>query len=72
MGKRENQNIHHSASPKADEDQSEVWLYFAKKPVQYIVKTLTLTENDVTSQPFELPANTKPTFYMNYAPGFPD
>ena len=61
-------NIHYSASPKSEQDQSEVWLYFAKKQVKDVVQTLTLTENDVTNQPFELPANTKPTFYMNYGP----
>lgn len=61
-------NIHYSASPKDDRDQSEVWLYYAKKPVKNAVMTLTLTENNITNQPFELPANTKPVFYMNYGP----
>ncbi|GAB3023491.1 monooxygenase [Spirosoma pulveris] len=61
-------NIHYSPSAKADQDQSEVRLYFARKPVERVVKTLTLTENNVTNQPFQLPANTKPTFYMNYGP----
>ncbi|GAB2524339.1 c-type cytochrome [Spirosoma aerophilum] len=61
-------NIHYSPSAKVDQDQSEVRLYFARKPVERIVKTLTLTENNVTNQPFQLPANTKPTFYMNYGP----
>jgi hypothetical protein len=61
-------NIHYSPSPNAAQDQSEVRLYFAKKPVKQIVRTLTLTENNVTNQPFRLEANTRPTFYINYGP----
>ena len=61
-------NVHYSPSPNAAQDQSEVRLYFAKKPVKQIVRTLTLTENNVTNQPFRLEANTKPTFYINYGP----
>lgn len=61
-------NLHYSPSPKADQDQSEVRLYFSKKPAERIVRTLTLTENNVTNQPFQLQANTKPIFYMNYGP----
>lgn len=61
-------NIHYSPSPVAAQDQSEVRLYFAKKPVKRVVRTLTLTENNVTNQPFRLEANTKPTFYINYGP----
>ncbi|GAB3705901.1 hypothetical protein GCM10027592_38880 [Spirosoma flavus] len=61
-------NLHYSPSAKADEDQSEVRFYFAKKSVTRQVKTLTLTENDVTNQPFLLEANTKPIFYINYGP----
>lgn len=61
-------NIHYAPSAKADQDQSEVRLYFAKKPVERVVRTLSLTENSVSNQPFLLPANTRPTFYMNYGP----
>ena len=61
-------NIHYAPSAKADQDQSEVRLYFARTPVERPVRTLSLTENSVTNQPFRLPANTKPTFYMNYGP----
>ena len=61
-------NIHYAPSAKADQDQSEVRLYFAKTPVEHVVQTLSLTENNVTNQPFRLAANTKPTFYMNYGP----
>jgi hypothetical protein len=61
-------NIHYAPSAKADQDQSEVRLYFAQTPVERVVRTLSLTENSVTNQPFRLPAHTKPTFYMNYGP----
>ncbi|MBC3786133.1 hypothetical protein [Spirosoma utsteinense] len=61
-------NVHYAPSAKADQDQSEVRLYFAKVPVARVVKTLSLTENNVTNQPFQLPANTRPAFYMNYGP----
>ncbi|QHV97530.1 monooxygenase [Spirosoma endbachense] len=61
-------NVHYSPSAKADQDQSEVRFYFAKKPAERIVQTLTLTENNITNQPFKLPANTTPTFFMNYGP----
>jgi hypothetical protein len=42
-------NIHYAPSAKADQDQSEVRLYFARKPVKQVVKTLTLTENSITN-----------------------
>ena len=61
-------NIHYAPSAKAELDQSEVRLYFAKTPVTHVVQTLSLNENSLTNQPFQLPANTRPTFYMNYGP----
>jgi hypothetical protein len=61
-------NIHYAPSAKIDQDQSEVRLYFAKAPVERVVKTLSLTENNISNQPFQLPANTRPAFYMNYGP----
>ena len=61
-------NIHYAPSAKAEQDQSEVRLYFAKVPVTHIVHTLSLSENSITNQPFQLQANTRPTFYMNYGP----
>lgn len=61
-------NIHYAPSAKPDSDQSEIRLYFAKTPVLHEVKTLSLTENNISNQPFLLPANTKPTFYMNVGP----
>lgn len=61
-------NIHYAPSASPEPDQSEVRLYFARTPVTHVVQTLSLNENSVTNQPFQLPANTKPTFYMNYGP----
>lgn len=61
-------NIHYAPSPKPDVDQSEIRFYFTRQPVQREVKTLTLTENNISNQPFLLPANTKPTFYISYGP----
>jgi Copper type II ascorbate-dependent monooxygenase, C-terminal domain len=61
-------NVHYAPTPRPETDQSTVRLYFAKQPVQKAVQTLTLTENNVSNQPFELPANTRPTFYMRYGP----
>nr|WP_293835280.1 hypothetical protein [uncultured Arsenicibacter sp.] len=61
-------NIHYAPSPADETDQSEVILYLAPKPAQHAVQTLTLTENDITNQPFRLAANTKPTFFAKYGP----
>ena len=61
-------NIHYSPSPNPAQDQSEVRLYFAKKPVERAVRTLILTENNISNQPFRLEANTKPAFYINCGP----
>lgn len=61
-------NIHYAPSAKPDTDESEVRFYFAKTPVTRAVRTLSLTENNITNQPFQLAANTKPKFFMNYGP----
>ncbi|WP_345264726.1 monooxygenase [Nibrella viscosa] len=61
-------NIHYAPAAKPETDQSEVRLYFARKPVQRMVQTLTLTENNISNQPFLLPANTRPEFFMSYGP----
>lgn len=61
-------NIHYAPSAKPDQDQSEVRLYVAKTPVKQPVRTLSLTENNITNQPFRLQADTRPAFYMNYGP----
>jgi hypothetical protein len=59
-------NIHYSPSSRTQHDQSVINLYFAKGPVEREVKTLALRENDISNQPFFLPAETQPTFYISY------
>lgn len=61
-------NLHYSPSAKIQSDQSTVNLYITKKPVEREVKSLLLTEENITNKPFLIKANTKPTFYMNYGP----
>ncbi|TAE29198.1 MAG: hypothetical protein EAZ91_13070 [Cytophagales bacterium] len=61
-------NIHYAPSGKPDTDLSEVRLYFAKKPVTKPVRTLTLTENNISNQPFLIPANQKKSFFIQYGP----
>ncbi len=64
-------NIHYAPSGKPDTDQSEIRLYFAKTPVTNEVKTLTITENNISNQPFLIPANEKKSFFVQFGP-FPD
>ena len=59
-------NIHYSPSTKKKEDQSKINLYFTTDQVQREVKTLTLRENDISNQPFMIPANSQKTFYISY------
>jgi hypothetical protein len=59
-------NIHYSPSPKLQEDQSKVNLYFAKDPVKREVRTLALRENDIVNQPFFIKSGEKPLFVMDY------
>ncbi len=59
-------NIHYSPTSKKEEDRSKINLYFTKSPVEREVKTLTLRENDISNQPFLIPANTTKTFYVSY------
>lgn len=62
-------NMHYAPSPLAETDQSGVRFYLAEpNSVEREVKTLTLTENDITNQPFVLPAESKPAFYISYGP----
>lgn len=62
-------NMHYAPSPVDETDRSGVRFYLTDSAsVEREVKTLTLTESDITNQPFVLPAESKPTFYMNYGP----
>ena len=58
-------NMHYAPSPVEETDQSSINLYFSKKPVERDVKSLIFRENDISNQPFVLPAETKPTFYIS-------
>lgn len=59
-------NVHYSPSSKPQEDKSMINLYYAKGPVDRAVQTLTLRENDISNQPFNIEAERKPTFYISY------
>jgi len=59
-------NIHYAPTSKLDTDLSQIELYFAKGKVDKEIKTLTITENYISNQPFYISANTKPNFYVSY------
>jgi Copper type II ascorbate-dependent monooxygenase, C-terminal domain len=59
-------NIHYSPTSKEQQDKSSINLYFSKIPVSREVKTMTLRENDISNQPFFIPAQSQPTFYITY------
>ena len=62
-------NMHYAPSPIDELDQSDIRFYLTDSAqVEREVRTLTLTENDITNQPFVLPAESKPTFYISYGP----
>lgn len=62
-------NIHYSPNSKPNTtDQSTVKLYFAKKPVQREVYSVTIEENAISNPPFLLKASTKPTYYARLGP----
>lgn len=60
--------MHYSPSATFQTDQSEINLYFSKKPVEREVKSLILHEQQITNPPFLIKANEKPTFYMSLGP----
>jgi hypothetical protein len=61
-------NLHYSPSAKIQTDQSKVNFYVSKRPVEREVKSLILTEENISNQPFLIKADTKPTFYMTLGP----
>lgn len=61
-------NIHYAQSGVETTDQSTIKLYFSKEPIEREVQAFILRENDITNQPFFLPAGEKPKFYMRSAP----
>lgn len=57
-------NVHYAPTVLANEiDSSTVNLYFAKETITKQVQTLVLQEENITNQPFELPADSVITFY---------
>lgn len=60
--------LHYSPSATTQTDQSEIHLYFAKKPVERKVKSLILHEQHITNPPFLIRANEKSTFYISTKP----
>ena len=59
-------NVHYSPTSKSKEDISKINLFFSKNPVEREVKTLNIRENDISNQPFFIPAESKPTFYISF------
>lgn len=59
-------NIHYAPSSSQQEDLSKIELYFAKEKVTHDIKTLAITEKNITNKPFYLKADTKPKFYVSY------
>lgn len=59
-------NVHYSPASSTELDQSEIRLYFAKDSVNKEVKTLAIKEEDISNQPFIIPAGASPTFYVSY------
>ncbi|WP_432411815.1 hypothetical protein [Rasiella sp. SM2506] len=59
-------NIHYAPSSIKQEDLSKIELYFAKEKVEHEIKTLAITEKDISNKPFYIKANRKPIFYVSY------
>jgi hypothetical protein len=59
-------NIHYSPSSIPDTDLSSLKISVEDSiNIKREVKTLIFRENDIANQPFEIPANTEKTFYLN-------
>lgn len=59
-------NIHYAPTSKIESDLSQIKLYFSKEKVENEIKVITIREGDISNQPFFIPADTKPTFYVSY------
>lgn len=57
-------NMHYSPTAVAEDDQSEIHIYYTDEKVEREVKTYVMDEKLVKNQPFKLPADTVITFYM--------
>lgn len=57
-------NVHYAPSPIQTSDSSSIIITLAKDSIEREAQTLTLTENNISNQPFVLYPNKKSTFYM--------
>lgn len=57
-------NVHYAPSPIKIRDSSSIRIEFADGPIEREARTLTLTEENISNQPFVLPPNKKSTFFM--------
>jgi mono/diheme cytochrome c family protein len=57
-------NVHYAPSPIQTSDSSSIIIELAKDSIEREAQTLTLTENNISNQPFVLYPNKKTTFYM--------
>ena len=58
-------NIHYAPSAERVTDLSAVKLYFSKNPVEHLVKSFYIEEEDIANPPFIIKAYEKPTFYVS-------
>lgn len=57
-------NVHYAPTPITVYDSSSILIELAKDAIDREAQTLTLTENNISNQPFVLYPNKKSTFYM--------
>ena len=58
-------NIHYAPSAEKVSDLSGVKFYFSKDPVDHLIKSFYMEEEDISNPPFIIKANEKPTFYVS-------
>lgn len=58
-------NIHYAPSAEVASDRSTIKLYFAKEPVDHLIKSFYIREDDIANGPFIIRANDKPKFYVS-------
>ena len=57
-------NVHYVPSPIQVVDSSSIIIHLSDEPIEREAQTLTLTENNISNQPFIIYPNKKSTFYM--------
>lgn len=57
-------NVHYVPSPIQVVDSSSIIIQLSDEPIEREAQTLTLTENNISNQPFIIYPNKKSTFYM--------